>query len=281
LPLSEIANARKLGTAASMASRTAGEASSARSFVVRIVECPVVAPGRVTGGETRSRRGLVTVKRLVEQLQKTTTQFLALLFGLPFFTFLVMALAQWGSGSSCHWQFPKWFGCVLGDHDSLAAGLIGATGALFAAWIAWTAVQRQLEEQQRQARIVERAYISGGGGPHLEHPNLFVLTVQNYGKKPGTVTAYAVSSVIRPAQPAYLEPGYSPTLFNGTYPPGGQTLGITFKEIPQSASNPIAYGRLWYRDVYGEYYFSFILPILTPHDHTDLVGISEAYTSST
>ncbi len=46
LPLSEIANARKLGTAASMASRTAGEASSARSFVVRIVESPVVAPGR-------------------------------------------------------------------------------------------------------------------------------------------------------------------------------------------------------------------------------------------
>src|SRR5262249_39389557 len=66
------------------------------------------------------------------------TQFLVLLFGLPLFTFSVLALAQWGSGSSCHWQFPKWFGCVLGDHDSLAAGLIGASGALFAAWIAWT-----------------------------------------------------------------------------------------------------------------------------------------------
>jgi hypothetical protein len=43
LPLSEIANARKLGTAASMASSTAGEASSARSLVVRIVESLVVA----------------------------------------------------------------------------------------------------------------------------------------------------------------------------------------------------------------------------------------------
>jgi hypothetical protein len=90
-----------------------------------------------------------------------------------------------------------------------------------------------------------------------------------------------VDRAVLPAQPAYLEPGYSPTPFNGTYPPRGQTLGITFKEIPPSASNPIAYGRLWYRDVYGEYHFSFILPILTPHDHTDLVGISEAYTSST
>jgi hypothetical protein len=46
VPLSEIANTRKPGTAASMASRTAGEASSARSFVIRIVENLVVAPGR-------------------------------------------------------------------------------------------------------------------------------------------------------------------------------------------------------------------------------------------
>jgi hypothetical protein len=46
LPLSEIANARKPGTAASMASRTAGEASSARSLVVRVVESLVGAPGR-------------------------------------------------------------------------------------------------------------------------------------------------------------------------------------------------------------------------------------------
>jgi hypothetical protein len=105
------------------------------------------------------------VKRFIGQLQRTTTttKSLLLLFGLPLFIFLMLAFAQWGSGSSCGWQFPKWFGCVLHDHESLAAGLIGAAGALFAAWIAWTAVQLQLEEQQRQARIVESAYISGGG----------------------------------------------------------------------------------------------------------------------
>ena len=147
--------------------------------------------------------------------------------------------------------------------------------------------------QQQQARIVERAYISGGGGyrtylsddgaQHIDTAQ-FVLTVQNYGKTPGTVTAYAVCVCDRPdlpPQPAYSEPGYSPTPFNGTYPPGGRTLGITCKEIPPSASNPIAYGRLWYKDVYGKYHFSFILPLKTPHDHTSLVGISEAFTSST
>jgi hypothetical protein len=97
-------------------------------------------------------RGIVRAHGfIIEQLQKTTAQFLILLFGLPLFTFLVLALAQWGSGSSCHWQFPKWFGCVLGDHDSLAAGLIGAAGALFAAWIAWTAVQRQINADRERA----------------------------------------------------------------------------------------------------------------------------------
>jgi hypothetical protein len=239
-------------------------------------------------------RGVVrTYGLIIGQLQKPTTQFFVLLFGLPLFTFLVLALAQWGSGSSCHWQFPKWFGCVLEAHNSLAAGLIGAAGALFAAWIAWTAVQRQLEVQQQQASIVDRAYISGGGGYRIyigddgaQHVDTtqFVLTVENYGKTRGTVTAYAVFVCNRadlPQQPAYLEPGYSPTPFNGTYPPGGRTLGITHTDVPPSASNPIAYGRLWYRDVYGKYHFSFVLPILTPDNHTSLVGINEAYTSST
>src|SRR4030095_3416079 len=46
LPLSEIANPRKFGTAASMASRTDGRSGLARSFVVRIFESLVVALGR-------------------------------------------------------------------------------------------------------------------------------------------------------------------------------------------------------------------------------------------
>ena len=115
------------------------------------------------------------------QLQKTTTHFLVL-FGLLVLVFLVLALAQWGSGSSCRWQFPKWFGCVLHDHDSLAAGLIGAAGALFAAWIAWTTVQRQLAEQQRQAKIVERVYISGGGGRTDDRSRIFGPISRTFGR---------------------------------------------------------------------------------------------------
>src|SRR5262249_20471907 len=124
---------------------SSGSKASCRSALLALPLRPLTALGQEqesssTDGQARSGGGLGTVKR-----QGTI---LVLFFGL--FTFLVLALAQWGSGSSCGWQFPKWFGCVLQDHESLAAGLIGAAGALFAAWIAWTAVQRQLEEQQRQ-----------------------------------------------------------------------------------------------------------------------------------
>jgi hypothetical protein len=46
----------------------------------------------------------------------------------------------------CAWQFPKLLSCLLSTRETLAAGLIGAGGAIFAAWLAWTAVQRQIAE---------------------------------------------------------------------------------------------------------------------------------------
>jgi hypothetical protein len=68
---------------------------------------------------------------------------------LSFFVYAALALAEAG-GSACHWAFPKWFGCVLSTHETLAAGLIGAAGALLAAWIAWTAVQQQISEERER-----------------------------------------------------------------------------------------------------------------------------------
>jgi hypothetical protein len=40
------------------------------------------------------------------------------------FIYLVLALAEAGGLAACHWAFPRWFGCVLYVHESLAAGLI-------------------------------------------------------------------------------------------------------------------------------------------------------------
>jgi hypothetical protein len=84
-------------------------------------------------------------------MQSRKTQLVALLFGLPLFVFLVLALAQSGSGSSCHWAFPKWFGCVMAAHESLAGGLIGLAGVILGAWTAWAAVQQQIYSERELA----------------------------------------------------------------------------------------------------------------------------------
>jgi hypothetical protein len=72
------------------------------------------------------------------------------------FVYLVLALAEAGGLASCHWAFPRWFGCVLYVHESLAAGLIAATGALTAACIAWTAVQHQINAEKERTTADRR-----------------------------------------------------------------------------------------------------------------------------
>ena len=66
------------------------------------------------------------------------------------FSYLVLALAEAGGLAACHWAFPRWFGCVLYVHESLAAGLIAAAGALNAACIVWTAVQQQINAEKER-----------------------------------------------------------------------------------------------------------------------------------
>ena len=96
--------------------------------------------------------------------QDRKAQFVGVVSGLSLFIFLALALAQAGSGSSCHWAFPKWFGCVMAVHENLAGGLIGAAGALVAAWIAWTAVQEQINAERARAaadRVEAERILSG------------------------------------------------------------------------------------------------------------------------
>jgi hypothetical protein len=53
-------------------------------------------------------------------------------------------------------QWPKYFGCAMAAHEGLAGGLIGAAGALFAAWLAFDAIQEQLAEE-RERRLRQQA----------------------------------------------------------------------------------------------------------------------------
>jgi hypothetical protein len=45
-----------------------------------------------------------------------------------------------------------YIGCAMTAHEDLAAGLIGGAGALFAAWLAFDAVQEQLGEERERRR---------------------------------------------------------------------------------------------------------------------------------
>jgi hypothetical protein len=47
-------------------------------------------------------------------------------------------------------RWPNYLGCTMGAHEGLAGGLIGAAGALFAAWLAFDAIQEQLAEERER-----------------------------------------------------------------------------------------------------------------------------------
>jgi hypothetical protein len=84
-------------------------------------------------------------------MRARANQLVALIVGLPLFVYSILALAQVGNGGSRHWAFPRWFGCVMSAHEGLAGGLIGASGALIAAWVAWSAVQQQINAERERA----------------------------------------------------------------------------------------------------------------------------------
>ena len=68
------------------------------------------------------------------------------------------------SGNSCfahffHAQFPKWLGCAIAVHETLAGSLIAAAGALFGAWLAFSGLQDQIglaQENERRTRELDR-----------------------------------------------------------------------------------------------------------------------------
>jgi hypothetical protein len=69
------------------------------------------------------------------------------------------ALAEHASGCAPSLRQSKWpmyFGCLMAAHEDLAAGLLGGAGALWAAWLAFQAIQEQIEEE-RNARERQNA----------------------------------------------------------------------------------------------------------------------------
>jgi hypothetical protein len=75
-------------------------------------------------------------------------------------------------------QIPKWLDCAMGAHENLARGLIGASGALFASWLAWSAVRDQIALEQASNEPEVEAYIL----PDRIHIHFLSIIVTNVGR---------------------------------------------------------------------------------------------------
>jgi hypothetical protein len=52
-------------------------------------------------------------------------------------------------------KWPMYIGCAMTAHEGLAGGLLAGAGALFAAWLAFDAVQEQLVEERERRRQLQ------------------------------------------------------------------------------------------------------------------------------
>jgi hypothetical protein len=66
-------------------------------------------------------------------------------------TVMVLAAAlAWGP-YHCKLTFPMVLGCAIGSYETLTGGMIAATAALIAGWLAWSGVQVQIEAEEKRA----------------------------------------------------------------------------------------------------------------------------------
>jgi len=176
------------------------------------------------------------------------------------------------------WQQESWWGKFWCEVKASDAAVAFFTYTLFIA--GWFAIRNAA----RLARELERAYVSGGGpwvelGPLFPGIRGFQMTADNYGKSPATVIGYALEVCERNALPR--KPNYRRIPLRNTIKPQEKGLIITTRLFGTPFQNPVAYGRIWYRDVWRKkHYFSFILTIDTT-DHSSVSNVHRAYTDWT
>jgi len=54
-------------------------------------------------------------------------------------------------------QWPKWIGCAMAAHESLAAGLISLWAAILAAWLAYSGIRMQIDEDRQKVALSQIA----------------------------------------------------------------------------------------------------------------------------
>lgn len=94
------------------------------------------------------------------RLRGLVGKILLMAFGAFVGAYVIMAVANLRplDDRVCEWKFPKAMSCLLGARENLAGGVIGAAGALMAAWLAWVAIQKQISTQQRANFIADLTF---------------------------------------------------------------------------------------------------------------------------
>jgi hypothetical protein len=177
------------------------------------------------------------------------------------------------------WQQESWWGKFWCDIKASDVAVAFFTYALFV--VGWLTVRNGT----RLARELERAYVSGGGPWMIHAPPLFPqiigfqLTADNYGKSPATIIGYAVEICDLNHLPK--TPRYTRTPLRNTLRPQETGLFIAQRLITTPIPTPVAYGRVWYRDIWKkQHYFSFILTTDST-DHSSISHVHKAYTDWT
>lgn len=161
------------------------------------------------------------------------------------------------------------------DHWS---ALVTAFATAAIAYFTWT-IKRINDAQLRHAHQVERAYISGGGGPEVLQNGMatetFILCINNYGKTQGELLRYGVGFCESDAIPE--TPEYAWVDYRDWYGPGTIGREIARYGIPK-LQRPVVYGRFLYQDIFGGKHsigfinrllFNTSKPILAPRAYTE------------
>ena len=164
----------------------------------------------------------------------------------------------------------------IADHLDLVASGVTAVATYYIA--RFTGVIRRINTKQlATTEDVERAYISGGGAPHLEEidflsiqttnkyiPNLarlpakqfretgwFRLDINNHGKTRGNILEYGYGFCERDKIGELPEtPVYRWVYYYDQIGPGTQSRPIKRVKIPDG--KPVIFGRYGYRDIFGK-----------------------------
>jgi hypothetical protein len=165
-----------------------------------------------------------------------------------------------------HSQWPgKWIGCAMSKHGDLAGALIGAAGILWAAWLAFQAVQEQIGEERERDVWTQRPWLFLEGatvrrrdlpGQPIE-PNAWYIKLhwKNIGRSPAMIERCEFKLVdkdIIPAQPDYTGSHDLSTVAMAAQDTEFETNEVGPGNVTTKNGQPILFvmfGRLTYREL--------------------------------